>query len=349
MRFATLLLAVVLVAASGPTRAENDTVVNATSINNNPAALLGLMLNRQPHVADNLDNVEAYATSMWCQELQASTTAEDRTARLKKIQALIKDWARQPSKLQPFWRPFSFGHYNRAKGTISINIGREDWQQSARVGHLIGMFNRKCWPNANAPGSFPQEVYAHPDWTVIPTEFEVTEAEAEKLLSVNPVFGPPRWNQNVLPKAIDYYGHSAAQLTFVMDVMSFTVEQPHHPHVVLRGPTLSWTIRLADSLNNTVRVFSSETYKKATHTPADTSPPLAAAESRVVTSSFNVREQPSINAALISTLGPNAVFDIEHTSPDGEWTHINAATIVSGWANTAVMLRSSATNEPRKD
>lgn len=68
--------------------------------------------------------------------------------------------------------------------------------------------------------------------------------------------------------------------------------------------------------------------------------------SRVVTSSFNVREQPALDGALMSTLGPNTVFDVEETSPDGQWTRINAVPIVRGWANTAVILRSSTPNSP---
>ena len=72
------------------------------------------------------------------------------------------------------------------------------------------------------------------------------------------------------------------------------------------------------------------------------SPPLSG--SRIVTASFNVREQPALDGALMSTLGPNTVFEIEETSPDGQWTRINAVPIVRGWANTAVILRSSSPN-----
>jgi hypothetical protein len=66
--------------------------------------------------------------------------------------------------------------------------------------------------------------------------------------------------------------------------------------------------------------------------------------SRIVTSSFNVREQPALDGALLSMLGPNTVFEVEETSPDGQWTRINAVPIVRGWANTAVILRSSTPN-----
>lgn len=66
--------------------------------------------------------------------------------------------------------------------------------------------------------------------------------------------------------------------------------------------------------------------------------------SRVVTSSFNVREQPALDGALMSTLGPNTVFEVEETSADGQWSRINAVPIVRGWANTAVILRSSTPN-----
>jgi hypothetical protein len=66
--------------------------------------------------------------------------------------------------------------------------------------------------------------------------------------------------------------------------------------------------------------------------------------SRVVTTSFNVREQPALDGALMSTLGPNTVFEVEEATADGEWTRINAVPIVRGWANTAVILRSSTPN-----
>ena len=69
--------------------------------------------------------------------------------------------------------------------------------------------------------------------------------------------------------------------------------------------------------------------------------------SRIVTSSFNVRQTPALDGELISTLGPNAVFDVEEASPDGQWARINAPPMVRGWANTAVILRSSTSNTPQ--
>ena len=84
-----------------------------------------------------------------------------------------------------------------------------------------------------------------------------------------------------------------------------------------------------------------------THTPTATPNPAALPRgSRIVTSSFNVRERPALDGALMSTLGANAVFDVEDASPDGQWTRINVPPIVRGWANTAVIARSSVPNEP---
>lgn len=85
--------------------------------------------------------------------------------------------------------------------------------------------------------------------------------------------------------------------------------------------------------------------------PPPASPPPATEKpapgtSRVVTRGFNVREQPHITATLLSELGANAVFDILGATPDGQWTRIEAPTIVAGWANTAVILKSSIPNEP---
>lgn len=79
-------------------------------------------------------------------------------------------------------------------------------------------------------------------------------------------------------------------------------------------------------------------------TAAPSSAPLSG--SRVVTSSFNVREQPALDGALMSTLGPNTVFEIEDATADGQWTRINAVPIVRGWANTAVIRKSSVPNAP---
>lgn len=63
-------------------------------------------------------------------------------------------------------------------------------------------------------------------------------------------------------------------------------------------------------------------------TATPSSPPLTG--SRIVTTSFNVREQPTLDGKLISTLGPNTVFEVEETSPDGQWSRINAVPIVRG-------------------
>lgn len=78
-------------------------------------------------------------------------------------------------------------------------------------------------------------------------------------------------------------------------------------------------------------------------------PPPAAKQpegSRVTTAGINVRDQPSLNGALMSTLGPNIVFEIEESSPDGQWSRINAVPIVRGWANNAVINKSSTPNTP---
>ncbi len=69
--------------------------------------------------------------------------------------------------------------------------------------------------------------------------------------------------------------------------------------------------------------------------------------SRITTAGINVREAPDLNGNLMSTLGANIVFEIEDTSPDGQWTRINAAPIVRGWANNAVIMKSSTPNAPQ--
>lgn len=83
-------------------------------------------------------------------------------------------------------------------------------------------------------------------------------------------------------------------------------------------------------------------------TAASIAPPPSAAQrpsgSRVTTASINVRQQPSLNGTLMSTLGPNIVFEIEDTSPDGQWSRINAPTVVRGWAYNSVILKSSVPN-----
>ena len=95
--------------------------------------------------------------------------------------------------------------------------------------------------------------------------------------------------------------------------------------------------------------------KKRPQSAAVATPPLASpvttgsipTGSRVVTSSSHVRQKPALDGELLSTLGPNAVFEIEEASADGQWTRINAPPVVRGWANTAVILRSSTSNTPR--
>lgn len=81
-------------------------------------------------------------------------------------------------------------------------------------------------------------------------------------------------------------------------------------------------------------------------TPSTAAGPIPRGSSRIVTSSFNVRDKPALNGALMSTLGPNSVFEVEDSSPDGQWTRINVVPVVRGWANTAVILRSSTPNRP---
>lgn len=80
----------------------------------------------------------------------------------------------------------------------------------------------------------------------------------------------------------------------------------------------------------------------------DGSVPPAAAQplsgSRLTTAEINVRELPALDGALMSTLGPNIAFEIEETSPDGQWSRINAAPIVRGWSNNAVIRKSSISN-----
>lgn len=65
---------------------------------------------------------------------------------------------------------------------------------------------------------------------------------------------------------------------------------------------------------------------------------------RIVTDSFNVREQPNINGRLLGTLGPNAVFELEEESQDREWILISAPPTIRGWANAAVVNRNSTLN-----
>ncbi len=80
-------------------------------------------------------------------------------------------------------------------------------------------------------------------------------------------------------------------------------------------------------------------FTTATPSPA---PPTG---SRITTADINVREQPSLTGTLMSTLGANIEFVIEETTPDGQWSRINAAPIVRGWANTAVIRKSSTPNK----
>lgn len=66
--------------------------------------------------------------------------------------------------------------------------------------------------------------------------------------------------------------------------------------------------------------------------------------SRIATAGINVRQKPSIDAGLIGTLGANMVFNIEETSADGLWSRIDAPPIIRGWANNAVISKSSTPN-----
>lgn len=86
----------------------------------------------------------------------------------------------------------------------------------------------------------------------------------------------------------------------------------------------------------------------ATHQPHKATPPLQTNPfgSRITTAGINVREQPSLNGSLMGTIGKGSVFDIEDTSPDGEWSRINAPPVLRGWANNAVILKSSTPNQP---
>lgn len=79
-------------------------------------------------------------------------------------------------------------------------------------------------------------------------------------------------------------------------------------------------------------------------TASPSSTPLGG--SRVTTADINVREQPHLAGTLMSTLGANIEFVIEDSSPDGQWSRINAAPIVRGWANNAVIRKSSIPNTP---
>lgn len=285
--------------------------------------LVGLIAKTNPK---NLEGKapQGFANTVYCNELMNAANEFDRQDAYRNVAARMKRAAASANPLiEGVARNFQFFPYNFDKQTLQINRGDYDWARAAPLGNLLNDNNRRCWQNPGHMMGMPNIVEALPDWSRIPHVLNVPQEEARQWFDG----GPP-----------------SASLIFSIKVDKYMLEPMGSPKVIFRGQTTAWELVIFDGQGREVRRFESAPTPQAVRAPD--SGALSQGQSRIVTSSFNVRQQPDLNGTLISTLGPNAVFKILQASDDGQWMLVDAAPVVKGWANTAVLQRSSRPNAP---
>jgi len=284
--------------------------------------MVGLMVKANPKLLER-KSVESFAKFVWCHEYAGARNEFEREDHLSSLTDRMRSLgANSFGRIDGLMRRFSFFQYDFNTQTIQINRGDYDWARTAPAGSLLSNQNRPCWANLGNMFSFTPTVEALPDWNQIPFKLSVPKDEARK------------WFEG---------GQPSVELTFSMTVDKYTVEPMGNPKFIFRGKTTAWELTVYDGNGKEVRRFAS----------AERSPPAATAApaeaprgSRITTAGINVREQPSLNGPLMGTLGAGSVFDIEEASPDGQWSRINSPPVFRGWANNAVILKSSTPNGP---
>lgn len=288
--------------------------------------MVGLMVKANPKLLER-KAVESFAKFVWCHEYGAVRNEFDREDYLTSLADRMKGLgASSLGRIEGLTRRFPFFEYDFKTETLQIDRGQYQWAQTAPVGSLLSQENRPCWANLGNMFSFTPTVEALPDWNAIPHRISIPKDQARTLFE---------------------HGRPSAELTFSIKVENYTVEPMGSPKYIFRGPTTEWELVIYDGNGAEARRYASGS---RTAQPPSTSPPTTrateslAGSSRITTAGINVREEPSLAGTLLGTLGTNSVFDIEESSPDGQWSRINAPPVLRGWANTAVILRSSTPN-----
>ncbi|MBX9862355.1 MAG: hypothetical protein K2Y42_06335 [Hyphomicrobium sp.] len=289
--------------------------------------MVGLMVKANPKLTDR-KAVETFARYVWCHGYAPLQNQFQREDYLTNLAARMKDLGSSSfGKIEGLYRKFSFFDYDFKTETLQINRGDYDWARTAPVGNFLTPQNRTCWQNLGNMFSFSPVVEALPDWKKIPWRISIPKDKARALFE---------------------HGNPTATLTFSMKVESYTVEPMGSPKYIFRGPTTEWELIVHNGKGEEARRFSSEERELAKALPFNAPTPggdtLKRGTSRIATAGINVRERPAMDGPLMMTIGANAVFEIEDASPDGQWTRINSAPEVRGWANNAVILKASTLN-----
>lgn len=289
--------------------------------------IVGLMAKANPKMASDRKSIESLARFVWCHEFAPLQNQFQREDYLNALTERVTSLgANSLGTIEGMYREFGFYDYDFKTETLQIKRGDYDWARTAPVGNFLTPQNRPCWANPGNMFSFTPIVEALPDWNKIPYRIQIPKEKARALFE---------------------HGNPKAVLTFSMKVERFTVEPMGSPKYIFRGPTTEWELIIVDGAGAEARRFASEErelHKALPFTAPQAKSPDPLKGSRIATAGINVREQPSTTATLMSTLGPNTVFEIEEQSPDGQWSRIDAPPIVRGWANNVVLLKSSMPN-----
>ena len=285
--------------------------------------LVAIMVKTVPR---NLEpkNIRNIANTIYCGEINKAQNDFEREDAYEAITERLRSLAAStPTVIEGLSRSFRFFPYNFEKQTLQINRGDYDWGRTAPLGSMLNETNQHCWRNPGHMMGMPHIVEALPDWKQVPFIFNIPKEEART------------WFDG---------GEPTAELTFSINVDTYTSEPMASPKFIFRGKTIDWELVIHSGSGKEVRRLTS---KPSASPPVSGAPrTLEQNQSRIVTRSFNVRKQPALAGELLSTLGEHFVFTAGDLSPDGEWISIDAPPIGKGWANAAVLARNSKPNAP---